>query len=321
MLARTANLPTPATFSLKATVLSHGWHECSPMSWSEGGRCFQVIERDRNRALRVSVTERTGRSRTNRSLRVVVDTDVMDETPIEDAVVERILRDLRLTLGLDRDLSEYYAICAEHPALAVIPSIGAGRLIRSASMTENILKALLATNVNWTQAVKMINRLGQLGPNLRHFRSLAAWPTPRAILRAGETYLKEVCRVGYRSGSVLKFCREVCDGEFDPESLNALAADPEVPSEAIVAKLRGISGIGPSSANYLLGFLGRHDHLSIDSATFAHVAANHTNGRKPTCKQIERIYAPFGRWKNLICWSENWLTWATAKGIIDETGA
>ncbi len=321
MLARTTTLSAPATFSLKATALSHGWHECFPMSWSEGGRCFQVIERDRHRAIRVGVTERAGRSRKKRTLHVAIDTDAMDAASIEDTVVERILRDLRLTLGLDRDLSEFYAICAEHPALAVIPRIGAGRLIRSASMTENILKALLATNVNWTQAVKMINRLGQLGPNLQHFRSLAAWPTPREILRAGETYLKEVCRVGYRAGPILKFCRDVCDGRFDPESLDAMAVDPAVSSEEIVAKLRSISGIGPSSANYLLGFLGRHDHLSIDSATFAHVAANHTKGRKPTCKQIERIYAPFGRWKNLICWSENWLTWATVKQIIREAGA
>jgi 3-methyladenine DNA glycosylase/8-oxoguanine DNA glycosylase len=203
----------------------------------------------------------------------------------------------------------------------VIPRIGAGRLIRSASMAENIVKALCATNVNWTQAVKMINRLGQLGPNLTHFRSLAAWPTSREILRAGETYLKEVCRVGYRAESILTFCRDVCEERFDPASLDAMAADPDVPSEEIVARFRSINGIGPSSANYLLGFLGRHDHLSIDSVTFAHVAATHTKGRKPTRRLIERIYAPFGRWKNLVSWSENWLTWETAKQIIREATA
>ena len=52
----------------------------------------------------------------------------------------------------------------------------------------------------------------------------------------------------------------------------------------------------------------------------AHVARTHTNGRKPTYKQIERIYAPFGRWRNLVCWFENWITWATAKQIMREFG-
>lgn len=320
MLARTEKLPVPLVFSLKSTALSHGWHECSPISWSEGGGCFQVIERQGDRVFRVSTAQRVAGGRRGPSLNVTIDTDTGDGRPIEDTVVEPILGRLRVTLGLDRDLSEFYALCGEHPALSVIPRIGAGRLIRSASMTENILKALCSTNVNWTQAVKMINRLGQLGPNLRHFRSLAAWPTPREILRAGQTYLKEVCRLGYRTDSILKFCRDVCDGGFEPDSLDALAADPAVSSDEIVAQLRSIDGIGPSSANYLLGFLGRHDRLSIDSVTFAHVAATHTKGRKPTRKQIERIYAPFGKWKNLICWSENWLTWATAKGILNEAG-
>ncbi len=320
MLMRRANLAAPAAFSLKSTALSHGWHECSPMSWSESGRCFQVMERDRGRVLRVGVVEAVLRPRGKRSLCVTIDTDALDGRPIEDGTVDRILGRLRITLGLDRDLTEFYALCETHPRLALIPRIGGGRLLRSASMTENILKALCSTNVNWTQAVKMINRLGQLGPNLQHFRNLAAWPTPGEILRAGETYLKDVCRLGYRTGSILKFCREVGEGRFDPESLEALAADPTVSSDDIVAQLRRVRGIGPSSANYLLGFLGRHDRLAIDSVTVAHVAATHTKGRKPTRKQIERIYAPFGRWKNLVCWCENWLTWATAKGIIIEGG-
>ena len=166
----------------------------------------------------------------------------------------------------------------------------------------------------------MINRIAQLGPYVPHFRSLTAWPSPREILRAGEKYLDEVCRLGYRTQSILAFCRDVCEGRFDPEALDTMASDPNVGSDDLLAQLRSIRGIGPSSAHYLLGFLGRHDRLSIDSATIAHVAQTHTNGRKPTPKRIERIYAPYGRWKNLVYWCENWLTWATAAGILKEAG-
>ncbi|MFH1110290.1 MAG: hypothetical protein V1790_14010 [Planctomycetota bacterium] len=314
MHERTVQLEVPTSFSLKATVLSHGWHECAPMSWSEGGRCFQTIERDGERVLRVSVVE-NGRQRRLPSLHVTVDGGDLD-----DGVASRTCDRLRITLGLDHDLSEFYELCADHSELAVIPRIGGGRLIRSASMTENIIKALCATNVNWTQAVKMINRIAQLGPYVPHFRSLTAWPTPREILRAGEKYLDEVCRLGYRTSSALAFCRDVCEGRFDPEALDTMASDANVSSDDLLAQLRSIRGIGPSSAHYLLGFLGRHDRLSIDSATIAHVAHTHTHGRKPTPKRIERIYAPYGRWKNLVYWCENWLTWATAAGILREAG-
>lgn len=314
LIKKKTTLVVQPPFSLKATVLSHGWHECAPMSWSEGGGCFQVIERLRKTPCRVSVVE--GRRSKNRvRLNVTLEAERIDEDD-----VARIGRDLRVVLGLDRDLGEFYALCAEQAGLRLIPRIGAGRGLRSVSMAENIIKALCATNVNWTQAVKMINRLGQLGPPLRDFRNLNAWPTPREILRAGDAYLTAVCRVGYRAASIRGFCEDVCSGRFDPDELDVMAASPDVTSDEILARLRSIRGIGPSSAHYLLSFLGRHDRLAIDSATVAHVARTYTKGRKPTHRKIEKIYERYGRWKNLVWWYEHWLTWGSAKQIVHEAG-
>lgn len=312
MQKRSSLLTAPQAFSLKATSLSHGWHECSPMSWSEGGRCFQIMERDNDDVFRVSVVE-SSRRKCATELAVIVEGD-----SVPDDVMNRILDRVGIVFRLDQDIRKFHEICADDPVLWVIPLIGAGRGLRSASMTENIIKALCSTNVTWSQAVKMINRIGQLGPTFRHFVNLNAWPTPREILRAGERYLTEVCRVGYRCESILKFCQDVRDGKIDPDEFDKLAASPEVSSEEILAKLRSIRGIGPSSAHYLLSFLGRHDHLSIDSATVAHVARTHTKGRKPSLKRIEKIYERYGKWKNLCWWYEHWLTWETGKQIVQE---
>jgi len=309
------SISVPGPFSLKATALSHGWHECAPMSWSEGGRCLQIIDRHRGNPLRVSITE-TSRTARRTKLRLVVEGAELDASII-DGVQQRS----RVVLGLDRHVEEFHALCRDHNTLHVIPTIGAGRTLRSASMSENIIKSLCATNVNWTQAVKMINRIGQLGPPVRHFVSLNAWPIPREILRAGEKYLLEVCRVGYRAPQILGFCRDVCDGRFDPDALDAMSRSAEVTDEELLARLRTIHGIGPSSAHVLLSFLDRHSHLSVDSATIAHVARTHTNGTKPTVKQVERIYARYGKWKQLAWWFEHWLTWDTAREILKEEGA
>ena len=306
------SLAAPAPFSLKATALSHGWHECAPMSWSEGGRCFQIIERHRDDVFRVSVTQ--GSTRKNHVILNVM----VEGRAVEDETATDACDRLRRVLGLDYDLGEFYALCAEHPTLHVLPVIGAGRGLRSACMGENVIKAICGTNVNWAQAVKMINRIGQLGPALPDFRSLNAWPTPREILRAGEKYLLEVCRVGYRAESILAFCADVCDRRFDPAELDEMVSTNGVASEEILAKLRTIRGIGPTSANYLLSFLGRHDRLSIDTATVAHVARTHTKGKKPTNKQIEKIYARYGRWKNKVWWYEQWLSWSTARQLLAE---
>jgi N-glycosylase/DNA lyase len=317
MIAIPVSVSAPAGFHLKATALSHGWHECSPMSWSEGGQCFQVIDRIKDEAYRVSVVQPSRGGRRSRRLNITIETSDRNGAD-PSAAIDELVRRLRLSLGLERDLSEFYRLCASHPVLRVAPAIGAGRIIRSASMTENIVKAICGTNVNWTQAVKMINRIGQLGPIVPHFRSQSAWPTPREILRAGDRYLKDVCRLGYRTDSILAFCRDVAERRFDPDKLDSLAADPAVSSEEIVKVLLKIPGVGPSSANYLVGFLGRHDRLSIDTSTVAHVRAMHTNGKKPTFKQIERIYASYGKWKNLVWWVESWLQWGTARSMLSD---
>lgn len=311
--SQTTILEAPTPFSLKATALSHGWHECSPMTWCEGGRCFQVVERMKDAAIRVSVVEDPPRKRVV-PLRVTV-----EAREVDDALVREMVRRMHVVLGLDRDVSEFHTLCREHPALEPVPRIGAGRALRSYDMTENIIKALASTNVNWTQAVKMINRIGQLGPIVPHHRHLNAWPTPREILRAGEPYLNHVCRLGYRTESILEFCENVAQKRFDPASLDEQARNG-VSSDELLAQLRSIRGIGPSSGHYLLSFLGRHDRLAIDSATIAHVSQTHLKGKRPTNKQVERVYAPYGKWKHLVYWYEHWLTWGTAKEIVREAG-
>lgn len=311
---RTETLTAPPGFSLKATALSHGWHECAPMSWCEGGACFQLIERIGDEPFRVCMTE-NGRASNRASLRVTIE----GRNP-DDGCVARLLPRVRDVLSLDRDLTEFYTLCERHPRLKLVPRIGGGRLIRSASMFENIVKFLCSTNVNWTQAVKMINRLSQLGPHLPHFRSQNAWPTPAEILRAGESYLKDICRVGYRAESILAFCKAVDRGHFDPEPLAAECASESVSTDDLVRRLKQIKGIGPASAHGLLSMLGRYDYVSIDSATIAHAAAVHFHGRKPSPREVEKVYEPYGKWKNLVYWCESWITWGTARELIRDAG-
>ena len=44
------------------------------------------------------------------------------------------------------------------------------------------------------------------------------------------------------------------------------------------------------------------------------------NGKKPSSKQIEKIYAAYGPWKNKVWWFEHWLGWATARSLLREAG-
>jgi 3-methyladenine DNA glycosylase/8-oxoguanine DNA glycosylase len=323
----TRQLPAPPHFCLVSTALSHGWHECAPMSWSHGGQCLQIIERLGTRACRVSITQPTGAQAQPEG--AAATGDVAEPAPIvvsmeaedlTDEEADEVLGRMRFALALDVDLTEFYELCRDHPVLRAAPGIGAGRWVRSPTMFEAIIKTICGTNVTWLQGVKMINRIAQLGPHVPHFRHLNAWPSAREVLRAGEPYLDDVCRLGYRTESILALCLDVRDGRTEIEELPALVADASVPTEDLFRKMLLVRGIGPTSAHYLLTMLGRFDRLVIDTATVAHVARFHLNGRKPTKQRIERIYARYGRWKNLVYWVEHWLTWGTAAGILRGAG-
>jgi len=308
MHTTTTTLSAPPDCSLKATVLSHGWHECSPMSWCEGGSCLQLIERAGDEVLRASVTGRRGAAK----LKVQIEGPELDR-----AEVRRLRARLCHVLALKQELSDFHELCRAHPTLHVLPRLGAGRLIRSASLAENVIKVICATNVTWSQAVKSINRLAQLGPALPHFVHLNAWPTPAEIIKAGPDYLTGVCRLGYRADFILAFCRALVEGRVCEAEV--LAAVREESTVTALRLLRAIRGVDPASAHALLSLMGTHDHLAIDSATVAHVARTHTRGRKPGTKEIERIYAPYGRWRNLVYWFEHWLTWDTARTMLRES--
>ena len=198
MQTTTTTLSLPPDCSLKATVLSHGWHECSPLSWCEGGSCLQLIERGPNGLVRVSVTGLRGRRRSAK-----LEVRLEAQTKLGRAELSRLRALLCHVLALEQDLTEFHELCRTHPKLHVLPRLGAGRLLRAPTVAENVIKVICATNVTWAQAVKSINRLAQLGPALPHFVHLNAWPTPAEILKAGPDYLKGVCRLGYRADFIL----------------------------------------------------------------------------------------------------------------------
>jgi len=232
---------------------------------------------------------------------------------VDAEVMARVRARSKVVLGLNRDLSGFFEIASAHERLSYVERVGAGRLLRSASMTENIIKTICGTNTNWGQAVKMINRIGQLGSAIEDFRNLNVWPSPREILRAGRGYLVDVARVGYRADAILALCRDAVSGAFDPEGLDE--GSEVLDTRSLRERVLEIRGVGPASAGFLLALLGHFDHLSIDSWTLAYVGKHYFRGKKPTARQVEKVYKRFDPWQQLVWWFEQWGTWATARSM------
>jgi len=288
-------------FGLFSTVISHGWYQTLPFRWQHDRRVLQRAERlDDGRVMLVEMSEQRSAKRGYVALRI----DVAGEGADEPAVAAEIARRCSSMLHAEEDLRGFYALCATRPELAAALRHGAGRCMRASSLFEDVVKTILGTNVVWKQAVVMINRLAGLGHKCPTDPTLRAWPTAAQIAKAGERYLRNRVRAGYRSPYIVELARNHAAREAGLDAIEALAESGD--DEALYKALVQIKGVGKSSAHFLMNLLGHYAHISVDSATYAYAKRELFKGKRPTEKQIRRRFAEFGEWQSLVYWFARW---------------
>jgi 3-methyladenine DNA glycosylase/8-oxoguanine DNA glycosylase len=206
-----------------------------------------------------------------------------------------LLATARRLLNLDQDLSRFYAKAAADPALAWVAS-GAGRMLRSPTVFEDVVKTICTTNCSWSATIRMVTRivadLGDPAPDGRR-----AFPAPSAMAGAGEAFYRDQARAGYRGGYLLRLASDVADGRLDLERLR----DPGLPDPEVWQRLLALPGVGPyAAAHVMLTSLGRYRQLIFDSWTRPTYAK--LNGRKASDRGIERRFRKFGDYAGLAFW-------------------
>ncbi|MHB8341228.1 MAG: DNA glycosylase family protein, partial [Mycobacteriales bacterium] len=177
----------PPGFSLDRTVRSHGWCGLAPNAYDRaGGRFHRTLELPDAGPLTVTVHAdglvTWGRVAGTRRDRAVI-----------QAQLSRML-------CLDDDLAELHAACLLVPGLAWVPACGAGRILRSPTVWEDLARTLATTNCSWALTRAMVRRLVEtLGA--RGSAGEQAFPTPASVAAAGVGHLREVVRAGYRAES------------------------------------------------------------------------------------------------------------------------
>lgn len=202
-------------------------------------------------------------------------------------------------LRLDEDLSGFYRQIAGDPDLAWATR-GAGRLIRSSSVFEEVVKTVCTTNCAWSATVRMVGalveHLGVPGPGGR------AFPTPVAMAEAGEAFYRDTARAGYRGAYLLSLARSAAEGRIDLDVLGR--AGPDGPDdEEVGARLLALPGVGPYAVAHVMLLLGRYSRLVLDSWTRPKYArlAGLDRSAVPDAAIAER-FARYGPYAGLAFW-------------------
>ena len=284
-------------FSLWTAALLHGWYALAPFRWLSESETLERVDRLPSG---IVYTVR---------LRSAPDFDdgrrgvELEASPSPSAADARELSArARRMLRLDENLSDFHARCRRSRALRPVAELGAGRLLRSPDLWEDVMKGICTTNVTWERTRRMVEALTMLGPTPLD-GSTRAFPTPTEVLEAGSEFLLKEVGAGYRARSMLKLAEGVADG-----TINLSIPDhPDAPSSERLAALEALPGIGPVTAGYLAMLLGSYDFLTLDSSTRAFAVRTFGEAAADP-RKLARKYARFGPWRALAFWCQRWLT-------------
>ena len=171
-------------------------------------------------------------------------------------------------LRLDQDLSTFYDQARDDPDLAWAVT-GAGRMIQSPTVFEDVIKTVCTTNCTWSATVRMVNALvSELGdPATGGSGPLTnAFPTPDVMASAPEAFYRDVVRAGYRGAYLIELSRRVASGEVDLEALAAAGPDERTDDE-LEQQLLALPGVGPYAAAHIMMTIGHNSRLILDSWT------------------------------------------------------
>jgi len=278
--------PTGEPVDLWRTIVSHGVADLPPMHVDEEARTF-----------RATIPIRGARPRTIviRESRTKARIDVLGPKPGE-RTQNRLASTVRRVLNLDEDLSKFYEVAAADPDLNWAAA-GAGRMLRSPTVFEDVVKTICTTNCAWSATVRMttalVEHLGELSAG-GHGR---AFPAPVAMAQVGDAFYRDVVRAGYRGAYLRTLSASVAAGDLDLEALR----DPELPDDDVETRLLALPGVGPYAAAHVMMLLGRYSSLVLDSWTRPKYARL-VGKKKVADDTIIRRFRRYGPYAGLAFW-------------------
>lgn len=299
------SMQTPDPFQFAETAYSHGWVVLAPNAWDEG---LETVERihmlDSGRVVRLILAASAGGTSDE------IDVTVDHAGPLPPPARREIRGAVTRMLRLDEDLGPFYELCRDRGGRWERVTRGLGRLLRSPTVFEDVVKTICTTNIQWGGTKRMVRELvdayGEPLPREvaaeRPGAGDRAFPTPPTIAdRPAEAFADEV-NLGYRAPYVHELANRVTSGELDLERL----ADSDLPTPRLREELLVIRGVGSYAASTLQMLLGRYDDIAVDSVFRNFVSERYFEGERPSDEEARAVYDEWGDWRYLAYWYDLW---------------
>ena len=278
-------------FNFLSVVNSHGWRQLAPFSYDEitNTLCY-ILRLSNRRVIELKLNDATDG--------VMVETEKLNKTERKE-----VADNVTWMFGLDMDFSRFYAASRGEPKLALAKKRALGRVLRSPTLFEDVIKTILTTNTLWGATKNMTLKLvNEFGDSIQEDSTKKAFPTPEAIASSSPEVLKEKIRVGYRAPAIHQLAARIASGAFDLEALKT----SELATLELRKELLKINGVGPYAAANLLLIMGRSDFIPVDSWALKLVSHEWYRDKPITGKEVEKRFEKWGEFKGLAFWFWDW---------------
>ncbi len=291
----------PADYVLARDVCSYGYFLLAPNHWDVPSQTLhRVLDLEGGAA---GVTIAQGGDGHSKGAPLAARFDRALSRPEQREARAQIARMLRL----DEDAAHLREFHALDPRWK---RSGRGRLFRSPTLFEDVIKTVTSCNVTWPSTVGMNRRLCEaLG---RKAETGHAFPSADKIARTRVGTLRGRCRVGYRDQRIKDLGRMFARGEIDQIWLE----DPGASDDEVFKYLKSLPGIGPYAAGNIMQLLGRYSRLALDTESVRH--AKTVLGMKGAdariMKRMATHYDRFAEHKFRSYWFEIWTFYEDKRG-------
>ncbi len=291
-MSQTLFLETPSNFDFKRTVLSHGWCELRPFEFDQENWILSAVLKT-NKPVSAQISE------AENQLKI----EVFDKT--DEQSEAKIKRDVAHIFRFDDDLQDFYKIIKSEKNLAWVAKQNAGRMLRSTTVFEDLVKTICTTNCSWALTKIMVtNLVEKLGEVATDGKKL--FPTAEAMAKMPIEFYREEIRSGYRAPYFKELAEKIAEGKLEVE--NWLHTD--LSTKDLKKEMKQVKGVGDYAAENLLKLLGRYDGLALDSWLRGQFYKKHNGGNVCDDTQIQLYYERFGKWRGLVMWcdmTEKWM--------------
>ncbi len=259
------------------TVGSHGLAQLAPATVDESFKTYHRVLRLGERVVPITMREEAGEIVVESAMRL----GKRDAARVGSAVA-RMFR-------LGDDLAPFYARISGDRGLQWAAA-GAGRLLASPTVFEDVVKTICTTNCVWSATVRMTSALVERGGG--------AFPEPALLAKTPDAWYRDVAKMGYRGPYIKSIARDVAAGRLD---LEAFLPGRGFDDDEVEERLRELAGVGPYAAAHIMQLLGRHKRLVLDSwtrPTYLRLAGK----KRAKDRSIERAFARYGEYAGLAFW-------------------